>query len=118
MLPIVMMLPVVVRCIVGIIPHTMKKELLRALDAALQVHTKAPRCARYVGLPSIGVGPADATGPVSRSPVIPASAHFFAVAGHLVFAFDCSLYRTLHFDQWLAAGSSFSMVQPRYTGGG
>jgi hypothetical protein len=41
MLPIVMMLPVVVRCIVGIIPHTMKKELLRALDAALQEHTKA-----------------------------------------------------------------------------
>ena len=33
----------------------MKKELLRALDAALQVHTKAPRCARYVGLPSIGL---------------------------------------------------------------
>ena len=25
---LVMMLPVVVRCIVGIIPHTMKKELL------------------------------------------------------------------------------------------
>jgi hypothetical protein len=45
---LVMMLPVVVRCIVGIIPHTMTKELLRALDAALQVHTKAPRCARYV----------------------------------------------------------------------
>jgi hypothetical protein len=39
---LVMMLPVVVRCIVGIIPHTMKKELLRALDAALQEHTKAP----------------------------------------------------------------------------
>ena len=74
-----MMLPVVVRCIVETIPHTMKKELLRALDAALQEHTKAPdvlkrtgwprseihsgywnlvpqsatdeRCARYVGLP-------------------------------------------------------------------
>jgi hypothetical protein len=32
-------LPVVVRCIVGIIPHTLKKELLLALDAAQQEHT-------------------------------------------------------------------------------
>jgi hypothetical protein len=40
---LVMMVPVVVRCISGIIPHTMKKDVLRALDTALQQHTKASR---------------------------------------------------------------------------
>jgi hypothetical protein len=36
---LVMILPVVVRCIVGTIPYY-EKELLRALDAALQEHTQ------------------------------------------------------------------------------
>jgi len=44
---LVMILPVVVRCIVGIIPHTMKKELLVALDAALQEHTMRTQVRAY-----------------------------------------------------------------------
>jgi hypothetical protein len=78
---LVMMLPVVVRCIVGTIPHTMKKQMLPVLDTTLQEHTKDvlkptgwPRarstqdtgtsfhkvpaiegCARYVGLPESSV---------------------------------------------------------------
>jgi hypothetical protein len=73
-----MMLPVVVRCIVGIIPHTLKKELLRARTARAhqknqtyeasgwprgEIHSgywnlvpqnaTGERCARYKGLPFI-----------------------------------------------------------------
>jgi hypothetical protein len=51
---LVMILPVVVRCIVGIIPHTMKKELWRTLDAALQ---ELHQSSRRMGFSFIGATP-------------------------------------------------------------